>query len=104
VGYVSYWETLSLPDGVFLYVEFRTVGRDVVDYSLVLVLKAPEATDTVRVYDAAHGFNEMHRFGRGDGKRQGVPFHSGTLGEGMRTAMESIKREFKQMIEGWEGA
>jgi hypothetical protein len=104
VGYASYWETLNLAGGAFLYVEFQTVGRDVVDYSLVLVLRTPEGIETVRVYDATHGFNEMHRFRQGDGKRQGVPFHSGTLGEGMRTAMKSIKRNFQQMIEGWEGA
>jgi hypothetical protein len=104
VGYVSYWETLNLADGVFLYVEFRTIRRDVVQYSLVLVLKTPQATETIRVYDAAHGINEMHRYGQDDGKRQGVRFHSGTLGEGMRTAIEAIKRDFQQMVEGWETA
>ncbi len=85
-----------------MYVDFRTRGRDVLAYSLVLV--AGESNlETVRVYDSAHGFNEMHRFGRCDGKQPGVPFHAGTLGEGMRAATAAIKSEFLQMIEGWEG-
>lgn len=103
MGYVEYGEALDPVAGVVLKVKFRTDGREVLDYSLVLVVGSPDEWKTVRVYDAAHGFNEMHRFSKGDGKQQGVPFHAGTLGEGMRTAMESIKRNFEQMIEGWEG-
>jgi hypothetical protein len=30
------------------------------------------------------------------------PSHSGTLGEGMRAAIEEIEGGFRQMIEGWE--
>ncbi|HET7589531.1 MAG TPA: hypothetical protein VFK14_05035 [Solirubrobacterales bacterium] len=85
-----------------MYVDFHTKGRDVLSYSLVLVVGNSQPA-TVRVYDAAHGFNEMHRFSRRDGKQPGVLFHAGTLGEGMRAAMDSIKSEFLQMIEGWEG-
>jgi hypothetical protein len=38
--------------------------------------------ETVRVYDAAHGFNEMHRYTSHGGKQAGVPFYRGTLGDG----------------------
>jgi hypothetical protein len=86
-----------------LYVKFQSKGRDIVEYSLVLVVGAPEEPETVRVYDSAHGFNEMHRFIKEDGKQRGVAFHAGTLGEGMRMAIKSIKSGFQQMIEGWEG-
>lgn len=34
--------------------------------------------------------------------KAGTPFHSGTLGEGMRAAIEEIKRGYREMIEGWE--
>lgn len=103
MGHVKYGEELAPGDGIVLRVEFWTDKREVVNYSLALLVDFPQEPKTVRVYDTAHGFNEMHRFSRGDGKQQGVPFHEGTLGEGMRIAMESIKQSFQQMIEGWEG-
>lgn len=52
--------------------------------------------------DSAHGFNEMHRYSRGGSKLDGVVFSSGTLGEGLRTAMLDIKERYLAMIEGWE--
>jgi hypothetical protein len=56
---------------------------------------------TVRVYDAAHGSNEMHRHTRTGGKQAGVVFHAGTLGEGMRAAIADCVDGYEQMIEGW---
>jgi hypothetical protein len=44
----------------------------------------------------------MHRYTRGGGKQTGKAFHSGTLGEGMRAAIEQVKSGYGQMIEGWE--
>jgi hypothetical protein len=101
VGHVRYRETLDLAGGVYLYVEFDSLGPEVTDYSLVLVVRTQGQIAIVRIYDAAHGFNEMHRFTRRDGKQRGLRFHRGTLGEGMRAAMGSIKSNFQQMIEGW---
>jgi hypothetical protein len=61
-----------------------------------------EATETIRVYDGAHGHNEMHRYTRSEGKQSGTPFHSGTLGDGMRAAIGEIESNYREMIEGWE--
>jgi hypothetical protein len=94
-----------IPDrarGAILQVEFTTEGRKIIDYAVVLLLEAGETTETIRVYDGAHGHNEMHRYARGKGKLAGSPFHSGTLGEGMRTAIEEIEAGYREMIEGWE--
>lgn len=88
---------------VTLRVDHRTERGEVVDYTLVLLLVAPEGTATIRVYDSAHEYNEMHRYTRGAGKQSGVQFHSGSLGEGMRIAIRDVKRGFDEMIEGWRG-
>ena len=44
----------------------------------------------------------MHRYTRSGGKEAGVPFHGGTLGEGMRVAISEVERGYREMIEGWE--
>jgi hypothetical protein len=85
-----------------LRVEFTTRGSDIVDYAVVLLLDTDKGTETIRVYDGAHGNNEMHRYTRGKGKQAATLFHSGTLGEGMRAAIEVIEDGYREMIEGWE--
>lgn len=77
------------------------MGPEVTDYSLALLWVHGDLVETIRIYDAAHGFNEMHRFTMGGGKQLGTPFHSGSLGEGMRAAMSDIQRGYDEMIEGW---
>jgi hypothetical protein len=99
----SYWERLDSIRGVVMWVEFETVGREVVDYAVVLVVATSEGVRTVRVYDGVHGFNEVHRYESKAGKSSGKRFHSGTLGEGMRAAISEIKRAHEAMIDGWEG-
>lgn len=69
--------------------------------TVVLLLETEEALKTVRVYDGAHGHNEMHRHTRSGGKEPGAVFHSGTLGEGMRVAISEVERGYREMIEGW---
>lgn len=89
--------------GAMLRVQFTTRrGRDIIDYSVVLLLDRGKRRETVRVYDGAHGFNEMHRYTRSGGKQPGSPFHGGTLGEGMRAAIAEVERGYLEMIEGWE--
>ncbi len=86
---------------VFMAVEFKTVRRDVVDYSIVLLVEVDGEVETVRVYDGAHGQNELHRYTRSGGKQPAEAAHGGTLGEGMRAAIKDIKRGYEAMIEAW---
>jgi hypothetical protein len=88
--------------GALLRVEFTTDGREIIGYAVVLLLATNETIETIRVYDAAHGHNEMHRYTRKDGKQPGEPFHAGTLGEGMRAAIAQVESGYAEMIEGWK--
>ncbi|MFI5005135.1 MAG: hypothetical protein ACHQE6_08980 [Solirubrobacterales bacterium] len=54
---------------VFMHVEFKTDRREVVDYSIVLLVEVNGEMETVRLYDGAHGENELHRYNRGGGKQ-----------------------------------
>jgi hypothetical protein len=74
-----------------LYVQYSLEGRRVADYSVVLTIQHEGRRVTVRVYDAAPGFNELHRHTRAGGKEPGVDFHDGTLAEGMRDAPRSTR-------------
>lgn len=55
----------------------------------------------VRVYDGAHGVNEMHRYGTRAGKGSAKVFHAGTLGEGVRAAIFAVRTGYKEMIDAW---
>lgn len=99
----DYDDTLDSVPGAKLSVDFTTVRGQVVGYSIVLLLTTPDGVETIRVYDTAHGFNEMHRYTRAGGKQAGRPFHGGTLAEGMQAAIEAVKRGHFEMIEGWRG-
>ncbi len=85
-----------------MHVRFRTYGRDIMDYAVLLTAERDGKRHTVRLYDGAHGINEMHRYTRAQGKQQGEVFYGGTLGEGMRAAIEQIKRTYQSMIEAWQ--
>lgn len=91
---------------VVLYVDFKTSarGRQVVDYSVTLTVEEDGRMQTVRLYDGAHGKNEMHRYTRDGGKQAAEIFDHGTLGEGMRAAIEEVEHGFKEMIGGWRKA
>lgn len=97
-----YQRVLDQVFGALLRVEFTTDGREITDYAVVLLLALDGSTKTIRVYDGAHGHNEMHRYTKSDGKQPGEPFHAGTLGEGMRAAIAEIERGYGEMIEGWK--
>lgn len=97
----AYVENLDEARGVRLFVEFHRHRAEVLDYALVLAVEQGGRLRTVRVYDAAHGRNEMHRYTRERGKQPGEVFHRGTLGEGMRAAKQAIRDGYEEMIEGW---
>jgi hypothetical protein len=86
---------------VFLHVEFMTDRRTVIDYAVVLLVRIDGQMETVRVYDGAHGENDLHRYGRRGGKMPAEVFHRGTLGEGMRAAIQDARRSYVGMIESW---
>jgi hypothetical protein len=92
---------LDLMRTVWLTVRFETVRREVFMYSIVLAADIGGNRETIRVYDAAHGFNEMHRHTRHGGKQSGESFHAGTLGEGMRAAIAECTDRYETMIEAW---
>ena len=98
----SYRRILDHSLGALLRVHFTTQGNDVIDYAVVLLLEAEKGMETIRVYDGAHGHNEMHRYTRNTGKEPGTAFHGGTLGEGMRAAISEVERGYREMIEAWE--
>jgi hypothetical protein len=97
----SYYEDLDQLGRVKLRVGFTTARGEVVDYVVVLLFAGLGGMETIRVFDSSHGFNEMHRYTRTGGKQTGTRFHSGSLGEGLRAAIEDVKRNHLQMIEGW---
>jgi hypothetical protein len=99
----SYRKRLDEAPGVLMIVDHTTERGVMVDYSVVLVLESDGGPETIRLYDGAHGFNEMHRYSSGGGKRSGEVFHRGTLSEGMQIALDAIKTGYTRMIEGWEG-
>lgn len=97
-----YRDVLDYEIGARIVVEFALDRREVVDYAVVLTVddEAGEAV-TVRVYDGAHGINEMHRHDRSGAKAPAESFHAGTLGEGMRAAIAAVRAGYQEMIEAW---
>jgi hypothetical protein len=97
----AYERDLDPGRGVVLHVEFTTVRREVTDYAVVLSVAHQGRRQTVRVYDGAHGVNEMHRHTAAGGKQPGEVVNSGSLGEGMRAAIAECMTGCEQMIEAW---
>jgi hypothetical protein len=97
-----YRDVLDYEIGARIVVEFTTRGREITDYAVVLTVddEDGEAT-TVRVYDGAHGVNDMHRHARHGEKAPAETFHAGTLGEGMRAAITAVRTGHKEMIDAW---
>jgi hypothetical protein len=94
-----YRDVLDYEVGARIVVEFATRGREVTDYAVVLTVDDEDgAPTTVRVYDGAHGVNDMHRHGE---KAPAETFHAGTLGEGMRAAIIAVRTGHKEMIDAW---
>lgn len=98
----DYVRSLVGDGSVRLHATWTTDRRDVTDYSVVITVDMEGEARTVRVYDGAHGRNEMHRYTRTGGKQEAEIFHAGDLGEGMRIAVEACVRRYALMIEGWD--
>lgn len=96
-----YRDVLDYEVGARLVVEFTTDNNHVVNYAVVLMIDGEDGIQTVRVYDGAHGVNDMHRHDTRGLKLPATMFHAGTLGEGMRAAITAIRTDYKEMIAGW---
>jgi hypothetical protein len=97
-----YRDALDYEVGARIVVEFTTRGRAVIDYAVVLTVDIEDGEAvTVRVYDGAHGVNEMHRHDRAGEKALAEWFNAGTLGEGMRAAIVAVRAGYKEMIDAW---
>ncbi len=67
----------------WIYVEFTTDRRTVTDYGVMLLVQEEYGRiETVRVYDGAHGQNEMHRYTRQGGKQAAEVFNRCAKGPG----------------------
>jgi hypothetical protein len=97
-----YRDVLDYEVGARIVVEFTTHGREVIDYAVVLTVDDEHGeAATARVYDGAHGVNDMHRHDRAGAEAPAESFHAGTLGEGMRAAINAVRIGHKEMIDAW---
>lgn len=96
-----YRDALDDLDRVHLHVAFDTRRDEILDYAIVLTVDVWGRAETVRIYDGVHRRNEMHRYTRKLGKQRAAVFHHGTLGEGMRAAIDAIRCGYEEMIDGW---
>lgn len=97
-----YFIELENDPNVSMHVRFTTRRRDVTNYAVLLTTVHEGKIHSVRLYDGVHGINEMHRYTRDQRKQPAEVFHGGTLGEGMREAIEQVKRTYESIIEGWQ--
>ena len=98
----DYTRALVPDESVKLRATWTTRRRQVTDYAVVLTVEQGGAEHTVRVYDGAHGVNEMHRYTRTGDKQPAEVVHAGDLGAGMRAAVEDCRRRYPSIIEGWD--
>jgi len=92
---------LDYETGARLVVRYTHESGVIVDYAVVLVLPHADGEQTIRVFDGAHGVNDMHRHTRSRGKASAEAFHGGTLAEGLRIAIDAIETGYREMIDGW---
>jgi hypothetical protein len=90
--------TDDIGDAAEMIVRYETVRGRLVSYSVVLTVRG---IGTVRVFDNAHGINEMHRYTRSGEKLPGVEFDRGTPSEAMNAATGWIRAGWEEMRRPW---
>jgi hypothetical protein len=90
-----------LDTDVAMDVRFLTRGANVIDYAIVLLVREHEVWCVARVYDNTHGVNDMHRYNRDGVKQPADSFHHGSAGEAMRSALDTVRGGYSEMIESW---
>lgn len=93
---------IDLTDTVHIQVRFTLKGRSVQRYAVVLVAEIDGQERTIRLYDNAHGHNEMHRYTRRDDKQDPVRQPDDENGKAMREAIDAIRHGWEGMIAGWD--
>ena len=91
----------GLSDTAYAEVRYATERGTLTRYSVTLVARHDGEWRTIRVYDNAHGRNDMHRHTLSRGKEPAVTFHQGTASEAFQAALESIDRGYEEMVIGW---
>lgn len=84
-----------------LVVCFLTEHGRVTSYAVVLLVREQGHLEPVRVYDNAHGQNDMHRHTRAGGKQAAERFSESPSGEAMRAARAAILDGYDNMIQAW---
>jgi hypothetical protein len=87
--------------GVAIDVRFFTQHGEVADYAVVLLVEKHGEWHAIRVYDNAHQINDMHRYNREGEKQPAETFHKGSAGEALRSAIETIRSGYSEMVEPW---
>lgn len=86
---------------VAIDVRFFTRQGVVADYTVVLLAKERGDWHAVRLYDNTHAINDMHRYNRDGVKQPAETFHHGSAGEAMRSALDTVRGGYSEMIESW---
>jgi hypothetical protein len=81
--------------------KYTTERGELTSYSVTLLARLSGRWQTVRVYDNAHGVNEMHRHTLSEGKQAAEVFHSGTASEAYNQARDAVADGYEEMIAGW---
>jgi hypothetical protein len=95
----GYQRTLS--HIAYAEVAYTTERGALTTYSVTLVALRRDDWQTVRVYDNAHGVNDMHRHTISEGKRPAETFHYGTPSDAFNAALEMVDARYEEMIAGW---
>jgi hypothetical protein len=90
-----------LTDKAYVRVAYLTQRGTLTRYRVVLVAWHADAWHTVRVYDNAHGVNDMHRHTLSGGKQPAETFHHGTPGEAFNVALATLSKGYEEIIGGW---
>lgn len=92
-----------LLNGARVEISYKTHRDGRILYSVVLIYRDSNGTDqTVRVYDNAHGQNEMHRYTRRGGKQTADLFHPGPANIACGYAIAQAKKNYEEIIRSWQ--
>ena len=85
----------------WMRVRLTTVDGVLTSYAVVLAALDGPTPRTIRVFDNAHGRNEMHRYTRSGGKERGETFHHGHPSEAAQAALLAVSEGWEEMVSAW---